>query len=279
LEDGSDLEELSDLFLVLDGDILEAFFNNLFVVFFVVCVLVVIGGFDLFEPVGRDFVHLEDFEVEVENAGLVLFVFQYGGDGFHGVVREFFFNRELHHVLHLFFHQSADASDFVMKLTHQGQGHILEQVFFLLLVGHFVDGFFEDFHETGVDSAEDQVFEVGVFRDGFGFFELGNSLREDVDILLEVVFVVFEEFGEAEVHLFHALDKEVLVLDDEVVELNEFGGELFGIGMAVELVVGVAVDWVFVQELGWEGLDFLDNRNELLDDFFFQTELELLVFF
>jgi hypothetical protein len=65
-----------------------------------------------------------------------------------------------------------------MKLTHQGQGHILEQVFFLLLVRHFVDGFFEDFHETGVDSAEDQIFEVGVLRDGFGFFDRINRIAE-----------------------------------------------------------------------------------------------------
>jgi hypothetical protein len=124
------------------------------------------------------------------------------------------------------------------------------------LVRDFVNGLFEDFHEGGVDSAEDQVFEVGVFRDGFGFFELGNSLREDVDVLLEVVFVVFEEFGEAEVHLFHALDKEVLVLDDEVVELNEFSSQLLRVGLPVELVISVPVDWIFVEKLCWKGLHF-----------------------
>jgi hypothetical protein len=54
----------------------------------------------------------------------------------------------------------------------------LEEVFFLFLVGDFVDGLFENFHEGGVDSAEDEIFEVGVFWYGFGFFELANCLGE-----------------------------------------------------------------------------------------------------
>ncbi len=92
LQNCSDFEELSHFFLVLNGDILETFLYNLFVVFFVVCILVVVSRFDFFKPIGWDFVHFEDFEVEVEDAGLVLLVFEYGGDGLHGVVGELLFD-------------------------------------------------------------------------------------------------------------------------------------------------------------------------------------------
>lgn len=143
----------------------------------------------------------------------------------------------------------------------------MEEVFFLFLVRDFFDGLFEDFHEGGVDSAEDEVFEVGVLWYGFGFFELANCLAEEMDVSLEVVLVVFEQFSQTQVHFLHPLDKKVLMLDDEVVELNEFSSQLLRVGMAVELVVGVAIDWVFVQKLSWKGLHFFNYRNELLHHF------------
>jgi hypothetical protein len=68
----------------------------------------------------------------------------------------------------------------------------LEEVFFLFLVRDFVNGLFEDFHEGGVDSAEDEIFEVGVLWYGFGFFELTNCLGEEMNVSLEVVLVIFK---------------------------------------------------------------------------------------
>lgn len=103
---GSNFQELSDFLLVFDGDVLEAFFDNLFVVLFIVDVLVVVCDFHFLKPVGWDFVYFEDFEVEIEDTGLVLLVFEYGGDGLKRVVGELLLDGELHHVLHFILHET-----------------------------------------------------------------------------------------------------------------------------------------------------------------------------
>lgn len=60
----------------------------------------------------------------------------------------------------------------------------MKKVFLFLLIGDFVDRLFEDFHETGVDAAQDDVFDVGLLWDLFGFSELVEGLVDNVDILL-----------------------------------------------------------------------------------------------